>query len=576
MAAFVLDAFAARSCAVKTHNLFDPRVQPATAAVDPSVEESFDDGPSHADRVIATIIASARRRGSLRVADLRGLAGESWEEREEACRAAMLGGADVIVHGIVPLDLAGHRSGRADLWVRGADTPDGRPGYHPVEIKAHLLQEQRRSGRDHTFQVPVSSLADPSPTAAVPVDSRAVRVNSREGDLLQVAHYWRLLESAGFAAAGRRWAGVIGTDEVAGRGLVVTWIDLDEPMVRTFSRRAAEGWTRRSILERYDHEHGFRVRVADAARHQGDTAAPEPLVLPIVNKECPRCDWWETCRPQLHDHDLSLRIDKSPLDIREISVLRRLGINTIDDLAAVDLGELMPRYLPEVQHRPGADRRLELAAHRSRLLAAGRTLERTTTGPIIVPRADLEIDLDIENSSDDRVYLWGFLVTDTATGEQHYRHFSTFAELDDAAEAGLAIAAMSWLQGLAEGARTVLVYHYSPYEVLRLGRLAETTGDPVLAGAREWAREHFVDLFAVVREHWFGAHGLGLKVIAHEGAGFSWRDDDPGGLNSQAWFDEAVHSEDPADREASRTRVLEYNEDDVRATAALREWLARS
>ncbi|WOP19043.1 TM0106 family RecB-like putative nuclease [Raineyella sp. LH-20] len=574
MPGFVLDAYAARSCAVKTHNLFDPRAHPAAPAVDPSVAESFDDGPSHADRVIAAILAAARRSGRPRVVDLRDGVREPWAEREAACRAAMLGGADVIIHGIVPLDLAGHRSGRADLWVRGADTADGRPGYHPVEIKAHRVQELRRSGRDHTFTVPVSDLASPSPQHSRPADSRAIRVASREGDLLQVAHYWRLLESAGFAAAGRPLGGVIGTDDVPGHGIAISWVDLAEPMVRTFSRRSAEGWTRRSVLERYDHEHDFRVRVALVARQQGGADAPEPLVLPIVNKECPRCDWWETCRPRLDDHDLSLKIDKSPLDIREISVLRRLGINTIDDLAVIDLAELMPRYLPEVQHRPGADRRLELAAHRARLMAAGQSLERITTGPIVVPRADLEIDLDIENAEDDRVYLWGFLVTDTASGERYYRHFSAFADLDDDGEDRLAVEAMAWLLGMAEGPRSVRVYHYSAYEVTRLGRLAERSGDPVLARAHAYAASHFVDLFTTVREHWFGIHGLGLKVVAHDGAGFSWRDDDPGGLNSQAWFDEAVHADDTAEREASRSRVLEYNEDDVRATAALREWLA--
>ncbi len=570
----MLDAFAARSCAVKTQNLFDPTKQPVDPPVDPSVEESFDDGPTHADRVIETILA-ARRQG-LQVVDHRPLAGEDWARREEACREAMLAGADVIIHGIVPVDLAGHRSGRADLWVRGADAADGRPGYHPVEIKAHLVQEQRRSGREHTFTLPVSRLDAPSVLDALPADSRALRVTSREGDLLQVAHYWRLLESCGFSAAGPRLAGIIGTDRLSGNGHVITWVDLDEPMIRTFSRTAEKGWTRRSVLERYDHEHAFRVRVATVATQQGRPEAPEPLVHPIVNKECPRCDWWETCRPQLHDHDLSLRIDKSPLDIREISVLRRLGINTIDDLAAVDLDELMPRYLPEVQHRPAADRRLELAARRSRLLTNGQTLERTTSGPILVPHADLEIDFDIETSSDDRVYLWGFLFNDTETGQSHYKHFSAFTDLDDAAERQLAVEAMTWLMGLAEGQRSVAVYHYSSYERTRLSRLAQSTGHPVLDRAQRWAQEHFVDLFDIVRAHWFGAHGLGLKSIAHEGAGFSWRDDDPGGLNSQVWYDEAVHSEDEANRESFRTRVLEYNEDDVRATAVLRDWLSRA
>ena len=53
------------------------------------------------------------------------------------------------------------------------------------------------------------------------------------------------------------------------------------------------------------------------------------------------------------------------------------------------------------------------------------------------------------------------------------------------------------------------MYHYSDYEVIRLGRLAAHLGD-LGAWARDWAADHFVDLFSVVREHFFGATGLGL------------------------------------------------------------------
>jgi predicted RecB family nuclease len=61
--------------------------------------------------------------------------------------------------------------------------------------------------------------------------------------------------------------------------------------------------------------------------------------------------------------------------------------------------------------------------------------------------------------------------------------------------------------------------------------------------------------------------------VASAGAGFHWRDDDPGGLNSMRWFEEAVHAPNKDIREQARTRVLEYNEDDVRATWHLRRWL---
>ena len=52
--------------------------------------------------------------------------------------------------------------------------------------------------------------------------------------------------------------------------------------------------------------------------------------------------------------------------------------------------------------------------------------------------------------------------------------------------------------------------------------------------------------------------------------GFVWRDDDPGGLQSQLWLIDARTAEDEAARIAGQQRILAYNEDDVRATAALR------
>jgi len=72
-----------------------------------------------------------------------------------------------------------------------------------------------------------------------------------------------------------------------------------------------------------------------------------------------------------------------------------------------------------------------------------------------------------------------------------------------------------------------------------------------------------------VRQHYFGAQGLGIKKVAPQ-FGFDWRDEDPGGLQSQLWLIEARGSDAPVVREAARTRILEYNEDDVRATAAVR------
>lgn len=103
---------------------------------------------------------------------------------------------------------------------------------------------------------------------------------------------------------------------------------------------------------------------------------------------------------------------KSPRDVlapREWHALQRLGVSTIDDLVGVDVAnaEFRARSLPEVTHVNDPVARLEVAIRRASMIRSGAQLERETTGSIDVPRADLEIDFDIEWDVENRVYLWG-------------------------------------------------------------------------------------------------------------------------------------------------------------------------
>jgi predicted RecB family nuclease len=415
-------------------------------------------------------------------------------------------------------------------------------------------------------------LEQPAPADAIELAGHGLRISSRWADLLQLAHYHRMLESLGRAASPPLGA-IIGTDTVT-TAPVLVWAALDQPMLRTFSRSSPEGWRLRTPLERYDHEHAFRVDIAAVAQQQTGVASSDPplLVEPIVNAECGRCQWWEHCRPQLDPQDVSLRIDKGPLDMREIATLRGHGIMTITDLVGADLDELLTWYLPEVTHRPGAEGRLRVAARRARMLIEGSSFARETDGSITVPEAEVEIDLDIESSADGRVYLWGFLVQHETAPDGIYHEFSRFDDLDDAAEAALAVDAFAWLRSMIDSSGSVAVYHYSGYETARIKALADREHNAVLDWAAEYAEEQFVDLLEIVKAHFFGVSGLGLKLIANH-AGFRWRDDAPGGLNSQLWFAEAVHGVTADIRAQARIRVLEYNEDDVTATSQLRAWL---
>jgi predicted RecB family nuclease len=635
----LLGAYAACSCPVKTQNAFDPTCRRHPTEPDESLAELFDGGAAFRAEVLDGLADRHRER----LVDLRAPLDPTPAARRAACLAALESGAELVVGGWLPVDVVGRRHGQPDFLVRGADQDDGRPRYHPVVVKWHKVIERRSPGRaaavDPGGALPEPSLAyttvaRPRPLPVSRMAGQGLRVASREADLLQLAHYHRMLVAAGYADDGDARAAVIGTDAVlvtdavlgtdsAGTDTagetVLAWVDLAEPLVRTFSRSEREGWRLRSLLERYEHEYAFRLDIATVASRQTGRPDRDPalLVRPIVTNECGRCPWWEHCRPQLDPGDVSLRIDKGPLDVREIATLRAQGVRTITDLAGADLPSLLTSYLPEVTHRREAESRLRTATRRARMLLDDRAFERETTGAIAVPEADVEIDFDIETSAQGRVYLWGFLVTDTRSAQPScYRAFCRFEDLDPAAELELARQALSWLHEQVEGGkvegdqseggkvegdqseggpvegdqsegyrseggeiavrRSVRVYHYSSYEVSAIRALAERGHDPVLEWALSYASREFVDLLEVVQTHFFGVAGLGLKVVGQRGAGFQWRDEDPGGLNSQRWFADAVHEHDGSARAAARQRVLDYNEDDVTATARVRAWLRAS
>ena len=548
---FTLDAYAARSCPSKVHNAFHPGFTPPPGVVEVRTSEP---ALAFKERIFEKV---SYIRGAV---DLRPLRGEPSDVQEAALLAAAADGAPVIIAPMLPRDWQGHRSARPDFLVRGADQADGSAGYHPAQVKFHKVLELRA-----TAEAEVHGARLARPGLRRPLDGIRYRLGVRLANTLQLSHYWRHLESLGLSASDGPWAALIGTDEVPERGLIFAWVRLDD---LTLAANPGED-NPLTPLDRYDAEHGLRVELAERAA----TLPPEapPIFRPVINRECPRCEWQHTCRALLGDDDLSVRISKAPLDVHEVLTLRGLGIATVSELAQADLDEVLPAFLPQVTHRNGSEARLRLAQRRARMIVDGVDLERLTSGPIdSLPAFEVEVDLDIETSTDDRVYLWGFQVTD-AHGS-YYRSFGEFADLDDRSEGHLAEAAMAWLKELASE-HDVRVYHYSDYETVRLRRLASNRDLPALTWAVEWAADHFVDLFGVMRQHFFGTQGLGLKVVATSATGFHWRDVDPGGLNSQAWFDDAVHAPTDHERELARQRVLEYNEDDCLATRELRTWL---
>lgn len=530
-------------------------------------------------------------------------------DREAATRAAMEAQAGLIIGGRLSPDIHGKRVGEPDLLVSMSE-PDGRTSYLPVDVKHHLTIEEGSGAA----MVEVSPLAAPRPDHAAP-EAGSLR-KSREDDALQLAHYHRMLEAAGFAHTNPT-GGIIGKEHR------VVWYDLTEPMWKSGGRT-------RTTLERYDFEFDFRLDIIAVARQRGDDPSLEPLVVPVRIADCDSCDWWEVCRPVLESKD-------------DVSLLPRIGwpqwrdlhlgaITTTEQLASldwetadliargVDLRTYVNRAPDFPPSAPVADvigkRRtkqiadLELAGFSTagdalrldgstidvayargdaplKSLAAHIDTARARLGPapayrrrgiedVLVPRADVEIDIDMENTIDEDAYLWGALVTDPSG--RTYHPFVTWEPMDAGGGARREVfdGFWNWLSGQIEtnsaAGRTVAVYCYSSQAEERHMRrgLAEDDAGQVESVEALIRSERWIDMRKVFERQLITGSGSGLKVVAGL-AGFRWRDDDPGGGRSMVWYEQAV-----AGDEAARMRLLAYNEDDVLATARLRAWMDES
>ncbi|MGH3936897.1 MAG: TM0106 family RecB-like putative nuclease [Pseudonocardiaceae bacterium] len=529
--AVLLDATVVTRCRRRVHLEHDPAAVGARHATpDPTTERRVADAAAHRRRV-ADSLARQHTSGWREVPpDLPA------EQRRDVTMALLNEGVPFVWGGLLPADLPNGRRGGTELLVRH------RGGYLPVIVVRHKVTDPGSGAR-------TSPLAQPVLSAARIDQKRKVRPQSR--DQMRLAHTFRLLQAAGMVPRGRATGGVVGLEAD-----VVVWHDLDSP-----------AWPGgRTAMAEYDARFADRLAVARAAATEA-----EPLALPSRITECRSCPWWPTCGPALRvARDISM-----VLRGEDTVALRAAGVSTVDALAALD-----PEGEPPV---PMVGMPLRDAVLLARAWQRDLTLVRRNQR-IAVPRADIEVDVDMESFDEAGAYLWGCLLSGADIGVPGgYRAFATWEPVPTRDEARSFAMFWRWLADVRSRATqrglSFRAYCYNEQAENRwmlssAERFAGIAGIPTVAEVQEFiSSSAWVDLYAVISTEFLCAHGKGLKTIAPV-AGFSWHDPEASGENSMRWYRDAVGLSGGEPDLAQRERLLTYNADDVRATRTLRQWMS--
>jgi predicted RecB family nuclease len=528
--AVLLDAAVVTRCRRRVHLEHDPAATgEPRAALDVAVQRRIADAVAHR-RAVADRLAEYHLANWAEVpADL------PVEQRCSLTLDLLRQGTPLVWGGVLPADILSGRRGGVELLVRH------RGGYLPVIIVRHKVTDPGYGARTSPLEAPRLARAHTDPY-------RKARPQSR--DQLRLAHTVRLLQAAGLAARGRATGGVIGLEAD-----VVVWHNLEAPT-----------WPGgRTAMSEYDIRFADRLAIARAAATEA-----QPLAQPSRVTECRSCPWWPTCGPALREaRDVSL-----VLRGEDAVALRAAGVSTVDALAALD-----PAGEPPA---PMAGTSVRDAVLLARAWQRDLTLVRRNRR-IVVPRADVEVDVDMESFDEAGAYLWGCLLSGSEIGlPSGYQAFATWEPVPTPDEARSFAEFWRWLTDVrrraAERGHSFIAYCYNEQAENRwmlssAARFAGAPGIPTTAEVQDFiTSDQWVDLYRVVTDEFLCPHGKGLKTIA-PAAGFAWHDPEASGENSMRWYSDAVGLAGGEPDLTQQTRLLTYNADDVHATRALRLWM---
>jgi predicted RecB family nuclease len=473
-------------------------------------------------------------------------------------------GVELIVQPRLADSDAARRSTSVQAFIR-VGRNDEHFSYAPLVVKNHEVVENGSTRR--LLEGSLDHLLPSDAQVREGLGLRSTPTVRRDGLLLAGA--LRILESLGAADSCNRGA-------VVDRTSRMWWLELDS------SKNV------RSNLKAYDALYLERLDVLRRLDAWFDAGGDFPT-MPYWHRECLTCQFAQHCEDQLESID-----DVSLTRFTTVDQQRALhdhNVHTRTQLARLDpsraqRGQATPtegqRVGPEVDLSRTVERLDELI-YRARAHVHRSSLRLIAPEVMGCPTADVEVDIDME-SYNDATYLWGASVSVHRAVEgvaSGHCAFAEWGQLTLEAESANFAVFWSWLSEIRRrchiAGRTFAAYCF--WAQAEDGAMNRAVATPVASGPTmsdlDEFRNHipleWLDLHEYAKRQIQTEGPLGLKQLARA-AGFSWRDENPSGEASMQWYEIAT-GDDSVAALASRERILDYNEDDCRATKALRDWL---
>jgi predicted RecB family nuclease len=285
--------------------------------------------------------------------------------------------------------------------------------------------------------------------------------------------------------------------------------------------------------------------------------------LPAYGAVCKLCHWYSACVKQLKNADDLTMVPELGRTKRDVMYST---VQTVSQLASANPDNFLNAKNTVF---PGIGIGTLRKFHERAKLLCDKDSKPYAREPITFPKHECELFFDIEvDPMRDICYLHGFVERhrrDSAT-ERFVAMFADYATTE--AEKRAFYDAWAYIQNR----QPCTIYYYSKYERTIYRALQEKY--PEVCGADDiellFDPANAIDLYndVIKKTTEWPTWDFSIKTLAKY-LGFSWRDTNPSGAASIEWFHRWIEQADPAIRQ----RILDYNEDDCRATRVLRDAL---